>query len=1015
MGRFMWVTWSKPVLPLLGLRLALLSAALFAPSAVHAVQGTITGRVIDGGTQAPLSAVQVHIPSLSLGGFTAGDGTFTLSNVPAGTYQIRAERLGYTTQNRDVTVVSGQAADVQFALTTAALALDAVIITGTPGGVQRRAIGNVVGRLDAQDLLESGPIGDLGSLLGRREPGVAQLGMRRGTGQGTTIRIRGASSLSLNNSPLIYVDGVRVESDQRAGGGFAQSATSRLDDFSPADIESIEIITGPAAATLYGTEASTGVIQIITRRGAAGAVTFDMSARVGTTWMPEAREWFGRKWIKRPNGDLEFVYLYDIESERMGMDYVTYGLNQYYTISARGGTDMFRFNASFNTDSEDGIFRGRPHPLSHERTGGRLNVDFLPRDNMSVQLSMGYTQRGNLHPEPSPSWGPITPMKFGMHPDYAPRNDGFFINRPTQVEHIYHETSTQRFTASAIFNYNPATWWAHRLTLGIDQANEARSDIAPRDIFAPNSPLGGLGLGRRTDWNDVLQNYTVDYANTVTLQVTDNIESATSVGVQFYQRTVDSNQLSGVVFAAPGLTTVGAAANRDAASTWIQNKSLGAFIEQRVGIGNNIFVTGAVRADDNSAFGTEFDAAIYPKISATWTLDEPFAAADWLDVLRLRGAYGAAGQQPDAFAAIRLYQPVTGPGGQPAITPQVIGNPDLAPERSRELEVGFDASFLGGRLDVEVTRYQRTTTDALVQRQLPRSRGFPGVQWVNAGQVSNWGNEISLNAQVLPRTAGRWFGYDLGVAFATMENRLDRIGIGDLTQLRIATGAYHFEGMALSQAAEWRLLSAEFDAAGRPTNVMCEGADGSAVPLGQCAIVPWGGPTDPTWQLNVRNDFQIGNNWQVTATVTGQGGFVGYDINHGCQLQTHCRSKRVAMANDNPLVMAAASQRREQADFYEGGDIRLEEVSLRYAIPGAWAERIGASRASLGVEMMNVMYLWRASKYTIWADENFTGLDKEDFRIMDPRVRGQGNFSGGGGAYMQWPSKMVSATMRVTF
>src|SRR5690606_27077414 len=173
---------------------------------------------------------------------TQNNGQYELTNVPDGSHVVEVTRIGYRPRTAGVTVSPDQTARVDFALDSEALALDEVIVTGTPGGTQRRAIGNAVGQLEAAALVEVAPITNVRDLLGSREPGASVLGGSGAVGSGSVIRIRGSSSLSLDNGPLIYVDGVRVESGIRSGGGFPSQSSSRLDDFSPEDIESIEII-----------------------------------------------------------------------------------------------------------------------------------------------------------------------------------------------------------------------------------------------------------------------------------------------------------------------------------------------------------------------------------------------------------------------------------------------------------------------------------------------------------------------------------------------------------------------------------------------------------------------------------------------------------------------------------------------------------------------------------------------------------------------------------------------------
>src|SRR5690606_33234994 len=157
---------------------------------------------------------------------------------------------------------------------------------------------------------------------------------------------------------------------------------------------------------------------------------------------------------------------------------------------------------------------------------------------------------------------------------------------------------------------------------------------------------------------------------------------------------------------------------------------VGVFVQQQFAWRERLFLTAAIRGDDNSAFGENFDFVTYPKFSATWVLsDEPFWNFGLVDALKLRAAYGASGKQPDAFAAVRTFAPRPAAGGSAAVTPQSIGNPDLGPERGTELELGFDAGLLDGRLSANLTYFRNKTTDAILLRETAPSFGFPGAQY----------------------------------------------------------------------------------------------------------------------------------------------------------------------------------------------------------------------------------------------------------------------------------------------
>src|SRR5690606_17485916 len=149
--------------------------------------------------------------------------------------------------------------------------------------------------------------------------------------------------------------------------------------------------------------------------------------------------------------------------------------------------------------------------------------------------------------------------------------------------------------------------------------------------------------------------------------------------------------------------------------SFLENAAVGVYLQQQLGWRNRLFLTAAIRADDNSAFGSRFDLVTYPKLSASWVAsEEPFWRIPFVNLLRLRAAYGQSGMQPAAFAAVQTYAALVGQDATAALVPDAIGNADLGPERSSEIEVGFDAAFFGSRVGLEVTAYSKRTTDAIL-------------------------------------------------------------------------------------------------------------------------------------------------------------------------------------------------------------------------------------------------------------------------------------------------------------
>jgi len=246
-------------------------------AAAAGAQGTVTGRVTTGSAQ-PLPDSRVLVVGTTVTTTTTSEGRYTLRGVPAGTVEIRVIRVGYQEQKKSVTVASGGSANLDFTLDPNVAKLTEVVITAT--GEQRKAeIGNSVTTIDASTRVQETPIHNMGDLLAAKAPGVAVIPGSM-TGQAAQVHIRGLNSISRSNAPIYIIDGVRM--DGGTGGlSTGGSQSSRLNDITPEEIDHLEIVKGPSAATLYGTDAANGVIIIQTKRGRAGNTRYTYTAEGG--------------------------------------------------------------------------------------------------------------------------------------------------------------------------------------------------------------------------------------------------------------------------------------------------------------------------------------------------------------------------------------------------------------------------------------------------------------------------------------------------------------------------------------------------------------------------------------------------------------------------------------------------------------------------------------------------------------------------------------------------------------
>jgi TonB-dependent SusC/RagA subfamily outer membrane receptor len=517
-------------------------ALVAAPAHAQTATGTIRGQVTDATTQRPLSGAQVSIPGTGRGALANQAGDFLILNVPVGAQTLQVDLVGYATQDVQVTVTAGGVAQVNISLRQAALELDAIVVTGTPGQTQRRAIGNSVSQFEAAEITEAVPVGSVQDLLQGRTPGLTILADGGAAGDGSQIRLRGAGSLEGNYEPVIYVDGIRVSGgtnnfDDQCGS--VTHCTDALDFLNPNDVESVEIIKGPAASTLYGAEAAAGVIQIITKKGRAGQSGISWSASMDasqtdwnlqrpiTYWNCSAANVASSSYpgctseglrtfdplTEHPNalrGNPSNTALYPDVTPDDPNGAGTYGFN----LSARGGGELFNFFISAEDNREQGIYVNN----FSNRTGGRANFGFTPNQELNFNVNMGYARTHVRMPLSNNSSNSILRNGMRGRADAAYQYEvGYRGFGPTFANEWDTQTRAERYTLGATVNFNPTSWWQNRLVVGLDQTNRNVTDFT--DPGSSGAIAGAVGTTRSAGFIDITtpttHNWTVDYSGTI--------------------------------------------------------------------------------------------------------------------------------------------------------------------------------------------------------------------------------------------------------------------------------------------------------------------------------------------------------------------------------------------------------------------------------------------------------------------------------------------------------------------
>ena len=1013
-----------------------------------AADSIVAGRVVDATTRTPLADARVTVAGGGRTAVTDARGEFrVVVGTPTATLEVT--RIGYQRETRSVRV--GEV-NVVVAMTKLAVQLDQVVITGAAGGERVRSQGNAVARLDVAAVTEIAPPKDLQTVLSASVPGMAIQSSGGAIGQGGVFRVRGASSLALNSAPILYIDGIRVNNAQAGGvppqfgttgpGGDPRFTPSRLNDINPDDIESIEVVKGPAAATLYGTEASNGVIQITTKKGKTGRPRLEFTTRAGGNWIPDAENAFNTNYYKSASGQLVEVNVLKYGRE-VGFSKDLYGFcpKPFTTLkgnnctgsvfstgavgsfgaSLRGGAEQVRYYFSGDYDDETGSVSYN----NQQAFNTRGNLTWLPNPKLTVDVGIGYT-RSRLQ-SPAPAGQPVTAaINFacpapGCEPGTTSgvRLDGPFRGYPSFLlpERPQNDAEAYSFINRGITNltatHTPYTWFTHRLAVGGDFTGQQLTTLSRRLEGVFRNGIA-LPLGMRHVYDSDVAFSTVDYGATAKLS-RGALSGATSFGYQYFRRKTNTFWVRSENIAVNALETIGAGAARTSDEEIIENKSMGLYVQQQLGWKDRVFVTGAVRGDDNSAFGKDFAFVVYPKVSGSWVIgEESWFKVPGVTTAKVRGAWGKAGQQPDAFVAVQTFKPRVGETTS-GLTADNFGNPDLKPEVGTEFEAGLDLGMFGDRLGLEFNVYRKRTDDAIVPTALAPSLGFTGTQLRNIGSLENKGWEVlaNLNLYRSQRTV-----VDLRTTLSRNDNKI--LSLGGTSRIPLLFNQFHVPGYPLASFFYRKVVSSDL-ANGVATNVKCEGgplipgtnlSGGGGAPVA-CAQAPevYAGSPLPTWQGSTALTVSVGNHLQFYTNVEYIGGNVQRNSEVAAAWLTFGNGKAWLEKTD-PILMGIAANSfdsRTQWAVLRMGYARLREMAGTYTFSPRAAQRFGLSHAAATVA-------WSGNISTFWRSQP----DLFGRFVTDPSVRENGNFRAGypeglsGNQQDAWPTmQRLQVTLRI--
>jgi TonB-dependent starch-binding outer membrane protein SusC len=850
--------------------------------------GAVTGQVLHAQTGEPIPNAHILIQGTTRGVLTGLDGRFRVGQLNAGSYRVEARSVGFRSRIEVVRVAESPTAEVTFRLPVSAVPLDELVVTGQPSAVARREIGNSVGTVNAEALTEA-PVFTASQLLQGRLAGVEVLSTGGKAGQGSRVLLRGITSMTQDVQPIVYVDGVRIDNSFISGIQTGGPTWVGLDDLIPEDIERIEVVRGASAATLYGTEASGGVIQIFTKQGRGGAQQINFRSEFGMSDTP--RDY----WSVSPQGE----WFFD--------NFARSGRQHRQHLSARGTLDRFSYYASGSVRNDDGVMVGN----SAAQRSFRANMRVAPRQNLSISGNVGFGQRDIKQPYDGSSPYGLTFHGLVGGPTGVPANEQQLVD-VTTIPGLELGLQSTRFTAGATFNFRPFENLNTRLLLG--------SDIFNTD----NTEWHGYGTafmeeGMKANYRRQSVTQNVDFGASYLHQLSDVIRSTTSVGFQAYSRDDTWNWAYGERFVGPGLFTVAVTGNQTSDEDRIYTRHAGFYLEEQLGFSDVLFLTLGGRLDGHSAFGAGNRWHFYPKVGASYLLSDHVSLPETLGTMRLRAAYGAAGQQPNNYVATRTWRPVPSVGVM-GLTTGNLGNPDLAPEVSHELEAGFDAGLLSDRLGVEFTFYDQRTAGALIPVQYAPSTGWIEPRFENVGDIRNRGLEAAVRAVLVELPSFNW---QARVSASTNRNRVESIGGQEPINVF---------------GAQW--IQPGHPAGGFFADREIVTEEGVERVRGDFI-----GPATPTRALQIGSDFGFGGGFNVGLLAEHRGG-------HYLESNT---LRGFASGGNPDMVLADRASYIVSADYW-----RLREVSLSYELSTRVAGALPINGATLSLAGRNLL---RSQKY----------------------------------------------------
>ena len=733
--------------------LMMLGLTLQAQTTSYTLKGNVSDNIGE-----PAPGVSVQIKNTNMGGTTDFDGDYTLTaNLNAGSYTLVFRYLGFVTKEVKISLGANAELVNDVVMNVDILGLDEIVITGVGALTAKKQIGNTISSIKGLAISESGSVDITAGLSGK----LAGIQVTQNSGDpagGISVRLRSASTVNGSSDPLYIIDGVIVNNNSTNVLGTRGITQNRMSDISPQDIDRIEVIKGAAAAAIYGSRASNGVVQIFTKKGQSGEAVITVSSSINFNSLRKKRDFNQEpfEWASDDITNLDKVPVTRYDYQDMVFQNST-GTDNYVSMS--GGKENTNYFASFSYLKNDGILKS----TDYEREGGRIRINQVINDWASVSFGTYFsTSKSNDQPNGGYTAGVLPTILFTNNTiDPSPDADGnyptmtFYPNILEYIETFEFTQENNRTISDLQLNLKPADGLKVNYILGYDNSESIGNTYIPIGT-TPTT----YALGRASTTTISTKQLNSDLNASFNKNLNDNIESTTTVGFSWQSdktsiRSISAEGLGLGVKTTDGAASISISESRSERTFW------GGFLQQTFGLSDKLFLTGAIRLDGSSVFGEDERNQLYPKVSMSYLVsEEDFwknSFGNSINSFKVRVAWGQAGNLTaiGPFDRLTNYLPSSIDGNSGLIAPPLLGNVDLRPERQTELEFGVDMGLFDNKVGIELTYYEQDIEDLLLDRGLSPSTGF-ATRIENVGTMTNKGFEALITAMLIQTKDFSW-------------------------------------------------------------------------------------------------------------------------------------------------------------------------------------------------------------------------------------------------------------------